>query len=160
MGPTCPVTHYLGDGHRTMVMGDPDVAASDETLVQGALNGDQAAFGELYDRWARIIRAICFDTTHNLDAAEDIAQEVFLRALEKLGVLRARRPAVVCRPMISSIFSPKTPLARSNGRVVRPPARPMLDARCSIRPPTLGNTAHALRSTTVLKGPARSAVKP
>ena len=43
---------------------------------------------ELYDRWARLIRAICFDTTHNLDAAEDIAQEVFVRALEKLGVLR------------------------------------------------------------------------
>jgi len=64
------------------------VAATDGTLVLGVLNGDRAAFGELYDRWARLIRATCFDTTHDLDAAEELAQEVFLRALQKLGGLR------------------------------------------------------------------------
>ena len=64
------------------------MAATDGTLVWGVLNGDRAAFAELYDRRARLIRAICFDTTHDLDAAADLAQEVFLRAFEKLGGLR------------------------------------------------------------------------
>jgi len=63
--------------------------ASDATLVQGVLNGDRNAFAELYDRWAALIRARCFEATHDLDTAEDLAQEVFLRALRKLEDLRA-----------------------------------------------------------------------
>ena len=62
--------------------------ASDATLVQGVLSGDRNAFAELYDRWAGLIRAMCFDVTRDLDAAEDLAQEVFLRALRKLEDLR------------------------------------------------------------------------
>ena len=62
--------------------------ASDATLVQGVLSGDRNAFAELYDRWAGLIRAMCFDVTRDLDTAEDLAQEVFLRALRKLGDLR------------------------------------------------------------------------
>ena len=62
--------------------------ASDATLVRGVLSGDRNAFGELYDRWAGLIRAMCFDVTRDLDTAEDLAQEVFLRALRKLDDLR------------------------------------------------------------------------
>jgi RNA polymerase sigma factor (sigma-70 family) len=62
--------------------------ASDATLVRGVLSGDRNAFAELYDRWAGLIRAMCFDAIRDLDAAEDLAQEVFLRALRKLGSLR------------------------------------------------------------------------
>jgi RNA polymerase sigma-70 factor (ECF subfamily) len=62
--------------------------ASEATLVQGVLSGDRNAFAELYDRWAGLIRAMCFDATRDLDTAEDLAQEVFLRALRKLGDLR------------------------------------------------------------------------
>ena len=65
--------------------------ASDATLVRGVLSGDRAAFAELYDRWAGLIRAMCFDATRDLDTAEDLAQEVFLRALQKLGSLRHPR---------------------------------------------------------------------
>jgi RNA polymerase sigma-70 factor, ECF subfamily len=65
-----------------------DVAATDQTLVLGVLNGDRAALAELYDRRARLIRAICFDATHDLEAAADLTQEVFLRAIQKLGGLR------------------------------------------------------------------------
>jgi RNA polymerase sigma-70 factor (ECF subfamily) len=64
------------------------VPATDKTLVLGVLSGDQAALAELYDRRARLIRAVCFDTTHDLDAAADLTQEVFLRAIQKLGGLR------------------------------------------------------------------------
>lgn len=60
----------------------------DATLVSRALRGDRAAFAELYDRWARLIRAISFDVTRDFDEAADITQEVFLRAYRKLGGLR------------------------------------------------------------------------
>ncbi|MEW6250603.1 MAG: sigma-70 family RNA polymerase sigma factor [Planctomycetota bacterium] len=62
--------------------------ASDATLVSGVLNGDRAAFAELYDRRARLIRAVCFDATHDLDVAADLTQETFLRAWMRLRALR------------------------------------------------------------------------
>jgi RNA polymerase sigma factor (sigma-70 family) len=64
------------------------VAATDATLVADVLNGDRAAFAELYKRRSRLIRAICFDTTRDLDTAADLTQEVFLRAYTKLRELR------------------------------------------------------------------------
>lgn len=63
------------------------VPASDGTLVLGVRNGDQSAFAELYDRRARLIRAICYDATRDLHAAADLTQEVFLRAYQNLGRL-------------------------------------------------------------------------
>ncbi len=63
------------------------MAATDATLVLGVLSGDRAAFAELYDRRARLIRAMCYDATGDLDEAADLTQEVFLRAYRKLGQL-------------------------------------------------------------------------
>jgi RNA polymerase sigma-70 factor (ECF subfamily) len=57
-------------------------------LVVRARAGDQAAFAALYDRHSRLVRAICFDATGHLAAAEDLSQEVFLRAYQKLHQLR------------------------------------------------------------------------
>src|SRR4051812_1933002 len=57
-------------------------------LVARERAGDQAAFAALYDRNARLIRAICFDATAHLASAEDLSQEVFLRAYQKLHQLR------------------------------------------------------------------------
>ncbi len=64
------------------------VPATDATLVLGVLNGDRSAFAELYDRRARLVRAVCFDTTHDLDTAADLTQETFLRAWMRLKGLR------------------------------------------------------------------------
>jgi len=69
------------------VTGGSTLAASDATLVRGALNGDQAAFGELYDRRARLIRALCYDETHDAQTAADLTQEAFLRAYRSLSRL-------------------------------------------------------------------------
>lgn len=62
--------------------------ASDATLVLGVRNGDRAAFAELYDRRARMIRAVCYDATRDFHASADLTQEVFLRAYRNLGFLR------------------------------------------------------------------------
>ena len=63
---------------------------ADESLVKRTLQGNSAAFGELYDRYAGVIRAVCFDSTHEVNSAQDLAQEVFLRAFVKLPKLRQR----------------------------------------------------------------------
>lgn len=60
---------------------------SDEELVRVALAGDRTAYGVLYDRFAPLVRAVCHDHTHNLADAQDLAQDVFLRAYQKLGDL-------------------------------------------------------------------------
>lgn len=64
------------------------MSRSDAELVLQVLDGDQAAFGELYDRYARLIRVICHGSTRDLAAAQDLGQEVFLRAYAKLDKLK------------------------------------------------------------------------
>ena len=61
----------------------------DAPLVLRALNGDHEAYGQLYDRYARLVRAICYGATGDLEAAQDLAQEVFLRAYQKLARLKS-----------------------------------------------------------------------
>ncbi|MFN0135175.1 MAG: RNA polymerase sigma factor [Phycisphaerae bacterium] len=61
---------------------------SDATLVIGTLSGDKSAFAELYDRRARVIRAICYDFSRDATAAADLTQETFLRAWRNLNTLR------------------------------------------------------------------------
>ena len=63
------------------------MAATDATLVLGVLRGDEAAFAELYDRRARLIRAFCYDAMGDLHEAADLTQDVFLRAYRSLGDL-------------------------------------------------------------------------
>ena len=61
---------------------------SDKMLVRAALAGDKAAYGKLYDWYAPLIRAVCYDTTGNLADAQDLAQDVFMRAYMNLDRLR------------------------------------------------------------------------
>jgi RNA polymerase sigma-70 factor, ECF subfamily len=56
-------------------------------IVKTVLGGDCSAFTKLYDRYAPLIRAICFDTTGDLTEAQDLAQETFLRAYKNLATL-------------------------------------------------------------------------
>ena len=62
--------------------------SEDRALVEAVLAGEEAAYGKLYDRYAPLIRAICHDTTRNVPDAQDLTQDVFLRAYEGLGSLR------------------------------------------------------------------------
>ena len=61
---------------------------SDEMLVRAVLAGQNTAYEKLYDRYAPLVRAICYDGTRNLADAQDLAQDVFVRAYEKLDRLR------------------------------------------------------------------------
>jgi DNA-directed RNA polymerase specialized sigma24 family protein len=61
---------------------------SDIELVRAVIAGDRAAYGTLYDRYAPLVRAVCYDHVRNLADAQDLAQDVFLRAYERLDRLR------------------------------------------------------------------------
>ena len=61
---------------------------NDSELVQAAAEGDENAYGVLYDRYAPLVRAICYDQTRHLADAQDLAQDVFVRAYERLRSLR------------------------------------------------------------------------
>ncbi len=61
---------------------------SDKTLIRAVFAGNKAAYEKLYDRYAPLVRAICYDTTGNIADAQDLAQDVFMRAYEKLEHLR------------------------------------------------------------------------
>src|SRR5262249_60528847 len=63
---------------------------SDAELVNRVLAGDREAFGRLYDRYARLVRAVAFDAGRDLAAVQDIVQESFLRSFRQLSTLRAR----------------------------------------------------------------------
>ena len=68
--------------------------ADDADLARRAAAGEQGAAGEIYDRYAPLVRAIVLDATGSLTEANDLVQEVFLRALSRLGQLR--RPELLC----------------------------------------------------------------
>ena len=60
---------------------------SDSSLIGRASRGDRAAFGLLYERYARLVHGILLARVPPWDA-EDLAQEVFLNAMRKLAGLR------------------------------------------------------------------------
>ncbi len=59
-------------------------------LVGAAQGGDRAAFGALYKQYARMVHGILLAHVSYRDA-EDLVQDVFLRALEQLHTLREPR---------------------------------------------------------------------
>ena len=57
---------------------------SDARLVDETRRGDQAAFGQLVQRYERRLMRVVLRFISDLDLAEDLAQETFLRAYERL----------------------------------------------------------------------------
>ena len=61
---------------------------SEFALAQKAEQGNMQAFAELYKRHYRRVLSLCLRMTRNLTEAEDLAQEVFLHLLRKVGSFR------------------------------------------------------------------------
>ena len=57
-------------------------------LVELAQAGDRAAFGELVERFRPTVYAVALARLRNPAEAEELAQEVFLHGMKKLGQLR------------------------------------------------------------------------
>ena len=63
------------------------VLRDDDSLVSAARDGDRAAFGRLYDRYARMVHGILLSRVPAREV-DDLVQEVFLLALRQLHALR------------------------------------------------------------------------
>ncbi len=59
----------------------------DDALIKAAQDGDRAAFGLLYTRYARMVHGILLARVPHT-AVEDLVHDVFLLALPRLGSLR------------------------------------------------------------------------
>ena len=71
----------------TSVRFTPEHAADDGNLARAAQKGDQSAFGELYERYARVIHGLLLARVPRMDV-EDLVQDVFLTAWNRLAGLR------------------------------------------------------------------------
>ena len=63
---------------------------SDETIIQRALDGDKTAFSVLVNRYREAVHALAYRKLGNFHEAEDVVQETFLRAHQKLPTLKNR----------------------------------------------------------------------
>jgi RNA polymerase sigma-70 factor (ECF subfamily) len=83
---------------------------SDAELVEAVLGGNRAAFAVLVERYERAVVGVALVILRDHHAAEDVAQEAFVTAYQRLGTLRdgkrfapwllatARRRAIdICR---------------------------------------------------------------
>ena len=59
----------------------------DVALVHCVLTGDETAFAKLVEKYQKQVHAIAWRATKDFHIAEDIVQETFLRAHQKLGTL-------------------------------------------------------------------------
>src|SRR5256885_8269423 len=62
-------------------------AAEVASQVRAAQDGDRAAFGRLYDRYARMVHGVLLAKVP-LGEVDDLVQDVFMRALRRLSTLR------------------------------------------------------------------------
>lgn len=61
--------------------------SEDATLVRAARLGDRAAFGRLYERYARMVHGVLLSKVP-AGEVDDLVQDVFMRALRRLSTLR------------------------------------------------------------------------
>ncbi len=60
----------------------------DGYIIRKCLNGEPAAFGLLVDKYKSSVYALAYTKLRNFHDAEDITQEVFLKAYQKLSTLK------------------------------------------------------------------------
>ena len=90
----------------------------DEDLVLASLGGDREAFGQIVERYQRLLCSLAYSSVGNLSESEDIAQEAFLTAWQKMGDLKD--PAKL-RPWLCGIVRFKA--SRSRRKDAREPVR-------------------------------------
>jgi RNA polymerase sigma factor (sigma-70 family) len=95
-------------------MSSPDVMTSDADLVAATLAGDRRAFGQIVERYQRLLCSLAFSATGGLSQSEDIAQETFIEAWRQLAELREPEKL---RPWLCGILRFKVSrLRRADGR--------------------------------------------
>lgn len=118
-----------------------DVRSSETTaLVCAARAGDRAAFGALYERFARLVHGVLLASAQR-DDVQDLVQEVFFRALRQLHTLR--EPAAFGGWIAT--------MARNEARMHHRAAKPTEELSEQLRGPTPAPAADALELEDVLR---------
>jgi RNA polymerase sigma-70 factor (ECF subfamily) len=102
-------------------------------LVSAARDGDRAAFGTLYERYARFVHGVLLASARREDVA-DLVQEVFFRALRQLHTLR--EPAAFGGWLAT--------MARNEARMHHRSARPTEELSDQLAGPATAPTALAM----------------
>ena len=63
-------------------------AISDDQLCRQSREGDREAFGRIVERYQSLVCSLAYSACGNLSRSEDLAQETFVAAWQKLGELR------------------------------------------------------------------------
>ena len=75
---------YHSPGQGQLVQDLRLASLEDETLVDRATAGDREAFGEMYERYvSRVFRHVLY-MVNDVDVAQDLTEQTFLRALEAI----------------------------------------------------------------------------
>jgi RNA polymerase sigma-70 factor (ECF subfamily) len=74
-------------GRRAVREGSAPEVSDDAMLVRAARDGDRAAFGRLYERYARMVHGVLLAKVP-LGDVDDLVQDVFLKAMLRLSTLR------------------------------------------------------------------------
>ncbi len=69
--------------NETLELEEP-LEASTTELVLAAQEGESTAFGELANRFERMVYSVCWQRLRNHAEAQEVAQDVFIKAFEKL----------------------------------------------------------------------------
>ena len=62
--------------------------AKDQILVRKTLAGDSEAFGDLVERYNRLVHGVILHKVRRPDEVEDLVQDVFCKAYQELPSLR------------------------------------------------------------------------
>lgn len=80
-----------GPGADAHVPDEPDEARRDDELVARTLAGDASAFSRLVERYQRPVISLIYRMVRDPTRAEDLAQEAFVRAYERLDTYEPGR---------------------------------------------------------------------
>jgi RNA polymerase sigma-70 factor, ECF subfamily len=115
-------------------------SAETAALVSAARAGDRAAFGALYERYARLVHGVLLASADR-DDVQDLVQDVFLRALRQLHTLR--EPAAFGGWIAT--------LARNEARMHHRSAKPTVELPDQLPGPAPEQPAGSLEMQDVLR---------
>jgi len=84
------VLKHLGNFSPERISGSEvnDMDVTDEQLIEETLTGNTNAFGELVKRHQGVVVGLAFHFVGNMQDAQDIGQEVFIKAYQNLSQLK------------------------------------------------------------------------
>lgn len=129
-----------------------DASSDDSWLVDAARAGDRAAFGRLYDRYARMVHGILLSRVPPGEV-DDLVQDVFLLAMRRLHTLRDAAAfggwlAMITRNRAND-FHRRSPQLEELGEDVAAKNQKEVEARTVLA--AIGELPEAYRETLVLR---------